>query len=184
MKVFGLGLFFELIKEPSWLANFRKRYDDPVGYHVSLKLPTYIDGVNLAKLKEVAKETANTSNPFTVDFDKYFFNKTSTGNLIMISARHNDNLVSLQKEVVKRTKSFGKTIKPYYEEFENNFNPHITIARKLDYNEFLEAKSGLKKPIYCQANIDKLRLHIMKKMNRVDELKDEAILYYELNSSS
>jgi 2'-5' RNA ligase len=102
----------------------------------------------------------------------------------MISARQNNNLVNLQKEVIKRTKRFGKTIKPYYKEFENHFNPHITIARKLDRSKFLEAKSKIKKPIYCQANIDKLRLHIMKKMKSVDELKDEAILYYELKSSS
>jgi len=162
------------------MANFRKKYDDPVQYHISLKLPTYIDDVNLAKLKKITNETAKTSNSFAVDFDKYFFNKTSTGNLIMISARHNNNLINLQKEIVKRTKGFGKTIKPYYEDFENNFKPHITIARKLDDEDFLEAKSKIEKQIHCRANIDKLRLHIMKRTNGVDKFQDESSLYYKL----
>lgn len=183
MKVFGLGLFFDLIDEPSWLRIFRKKYDDPIGYHISLKLPTYIKNNNLPKLEEISRNTAGTSKIFNVEFNKYFFNKTSTGNLIMISARENSELSNLQKEIVKKTKDFGKTIKPYYEEFENNFHPHITIARKLNDDKFSEAKSKLEKPISLHTRIDKLRLHMMNKVSDADELEDESVIFYEFNNS-
>ena len=90
----------------------------------------------------------------------------------------------LQEKVVTRLKKFGKTVKPYYQDFEDNFKPHITIARKLSDKKLLKAKKQLRKPILCQTKITELSLKIM---NQIDINTPHTLyepLHYELKTSS
>jgi 2'-5' RNA ligase len=162
MKVFWVSLVFDLQKKPSWLDSFREVYDEPFDYHITLKYATYIENKETERLREKTKRIADETIPLVVLFDNYFFDKTTTGNLIMIAAQPNEELYILQEKVVSRLTVFGKNIKPYYQGFEEDFKPHITIARKLTENRFLEAKEQIRKPILCQTRITDLSLTIVK----------------------
>ena len=183
MKVFWITLDFDLKKKPLWLDSFRKLYDEPYDYHITLKYTTLIENKETAKLKRETQVIADESNPLVVEFNDYFFNKTSTGNLIMIAARHNENLFVLQEKVVTRLKKFGETIKPYYQGFEDNFQPHITIARKLSDKKMLAAKDQLREPILCQTKITQLSLKIMDQTDLNAPNKLNETLHYKFRAS-
>ena len=97
MKVFYITLDFDLQKKPLWLDHFRELYDEPYDYHITLKYLTFIENKETAKLKRETQKIADESNPLVVVFNNYFFDKTSTGNLIMISAKHNENFFTSRK---------------------------------------------------------------------------------------
>ena len=169
MKMFFLALEFELEEKPNWLDGFRIKYDAAFNYHLTLKYATFIKEKDLPKLSSEVKSLAKTSNPLTLEFVQYFFNKTETGNLIMVLAKHNNDLIRLQKMVVGELGKFGEPWKPYYHDFENNFKPHISIARNLSDGVFETAKSELKEQIYCKAKISKLALRVVDGNPSVDD---------------
>jgi len=184
MKVFLLTLEFELKEKPKWLDGFRIKYDEPFNYHITLKYPTLIKKNDLPKLRSEVKRIAKANKHLKLEFDKYFFDNTKTGNLIMVSAKHNKDIFRLQKMVVNELRVFGETWKSYYNDFECNFNPHITIARKLSYGVFQIAKNELKEQIYCKANITKLALTVFDENHTVDDvINPKNTTYYNLSDS-
>jgi 2'-5' RNA ligase len=172
MKIFFLALEFELDEKPNWLDGFRIKYDEPFNYHLTLKYATFIKKNDLPKLKEAVKSLAKASKPMTLEFDQYFFNKTETGNLIMVVAKYNKDLFRLHKMVVSELGEFGETWKPYYKDFESNFKPHISIARNLSDGVFQIAKGELKEQIYCKAKISNLALRVVDENFSVDDFND------------
>jgi 2'-5' RNA ligase len=107
-----------------------------------------------------------------VEFDKFSFGKTENGNLIMVSAKHNEDLIKLQKTVLNKLRGFGTTIKPTYKEYETNFRPHIALARKLSDKIFIKAKKELEKQIYGKAIITKLALTVVSENYSVEDIVD------------
>ena len=86
--------------------------------------------------------------------------------------------------VVSELRVFGETLKPYYNDFENNFKPHITIARKLSNGVFQIAKNKLKEQIYCMAKITKLALMVVDENHTIDDfLNPKNTTYYDLGDS-
>jgi len=184
MKMFLLTLEFELEDKPKWLDGFRIKYDEPFNYHITLKYPTLIKKNDLPKIRSEVKCIAKANKPLKIEFDKYLFDKTKTGNLIMVSAKHNKDIFRLQKMVVSELRVFGETLKPYYNDFENNFKPHISIARKLSNGVFQIAKNELKEQIYCMAKITKLALTVVDENHTVDDfLNPKNTTYYDLGDS-
>jgi 2'-5' RNA ligase len=167
--MFTLALEFKLEEKPSWLDGFRMKYDGPFNYHLTLKYPTLIKQNDLPKLGSEVKSIAQASKPMTLAFDQYIFNKTETGNLIMVLAKHHKDLLRLQKMVVRKLRTYGETWKPYYNDFENNFKPHITIARNLSDDDFQKAKRALEEQIYCQAKITRLALRVVDGIPSIDD---------------
>ena len=181
MKIFFLALEFELEEKPNWLDGFRIKYDGPFNYHLTLKYATYIKKNDLPKLRKAVKSIAKASKPMTLEFDQYFFNKTETGNLIMVLAKHNKDLLRLQKMAVRELGEFGETWKPYYKDFEKNFKPHISIARNLSDGVFQTAKSELKEQIYCKAEISNLALRVVDENPSVDDFNNlQNLTCYDL----
>ncbi len=184
MKVFLLTLEFELEEKPKWLDRFRIKYDEPFNYHITLKLPTLIKKNDLPKLRSEVKHIAKANKPLTLEFDKYFFSKTKDRNYIMVSAKHNKDIFRLQKMVVSELRVFGETIKAHYDDFENNFTPHITIARRLSNGVFQIAKNELKEQIYCKAKITKFALTVVDENHTVDDvINPKNTTYYDLGDS-
>ena len=184
MKVFLLTLKFELEEKPKWLDGFRIKYDEPFNYHITLKYLTLIKKNDLPKIISEVNRIAKANKPLKLEFDKYFFDKTKTGNLIMVSAKHNKDIFRLQKMVVSELRVFGETVKSYYNDFENNFKPHISIARKLSNGVFQIAKDELKEQIYCKVEITKLALTVVDENPTVDDIiNPKNKTYYDLGDS-
>jgi 2'-5' RNA ligase len=76
----------------------------------------------------------------------------------MIEAKNNKELIKLQKEIKIKFSKYGKHISKEYEKFENNFKPHITIARYLNLKQLKIAKKEIQKDLFCEALIEKLVL--------------------------
>ena len=181
MKVFHLTLEFDLEEKPEWIDSFRQKYGEPYSYHITLKYPTLIKEVDLPKLTKEVQSLAEVTKVLVAEFDKYFFDKTKNGNLIMVSAKHNEDLIRLQKLVMDRLSAYGKTKKPHYKDFEINFKPHIALARKLSDKNFLEARNQLKKQIYCKATITKLALTTVNEgYSSEDVVSPKNSLYFYL----
>jgi 2'-5' RNA ligase len=181
VKVFDLRLDPVLEEKPSWFDEFRKKYDEPYDYHITLKYPTLVNDKDLLKLKNETRQIAKSFNIVVVEFENYLFGKTKNGNLIMIAAKDNKDLIRLQKAVVKSLSKFGKTTQTNYKEYEADFIPHIALARKLNDEAFLKAKKQIKKKTYCRATITKLVLTIVdKKYTRSDYLNPKNTYNYYL----
>ena len=178
MKMFFVALEFELDEKPNWLDGFRVKYDGHFNYHLTLKYTTLVKENDLPKLSSEVESIAQASKPMTLEFDQYFFNGTETGNLIMVLAKHNKDLIRLQKTVVRELRTFGETWKPYYDDFDNNFKPHITIARNLSDGEFRKAKRALKEQIYCKAEISRLALRVVDGNPTAEDFIDPQNLSY------
>ena len=163
MAIFFVSFDFELTKKPRWLDDFRKKYDYPYPFHITLKLNTYTRKENIEQIKEAVAKTAAKYKPLDITFNKIKFDKTKTGYAIMLNAKKNENLLSLQSEIKSGLSKFGRNLKAYHEVFENNFTPHITIARRLKKRGFEKAKAELGNDIVCKAYLEIIDLSIMKK---------------------
>ena len=74
------------------------------------------------------------------------------------------NFTSLLKE-------FSNYVKPKYKNYEENFVPHITIARGLSENDEMEALTYLTKDYACEAVVESAILSIVKE-NTPEESKN------------
>lgn len=165
MAIFYVSFDFELTKKPKWLDDFRKKYDYPYPFHITLKLNTYTKKKDLQKIQETVTKIASKYKPLDITFNKITIDKTKTGYVIMINAQKNQQLLSLQSEIKSKLTKFGRNLKKYHKDFEDNFVPHITIARRLNKNELEVAKAELGKNIECKARLDRVFLVIMKASN-------------------
>jgi 2'-5' RNA ligase/GNAT superfamily N-acetyltransferase len=159
MKTFKITAYFELISKPLWLDEFRRRYDNPTLCHITFKYPTYIDDTKLNELRAKLQIVASKFRPIEVVFDSYKYDKIASGNIVLVIAKKEKQLVRLQKEIVSMCRILSReNVEIIMNNYEENFEPHITIGRKLSDEKFEEAKKLLQIPVECKAVIDSLTL--------------------------
>ncbi|MFA6422354.1 MAG: 2'-5' RNA ligase family protein [Candidatus Buchananbacteria bacterium] len=170
-KLFQISADFNLKTKPAWLHDFRLKYDLPYDYHITLKTTTNFEYDNFEKLNIELKNISNSYQSFEIIFDKLFIAHALHGWCIMIKAQYNKKIIELQKEIVTKFSKYGSHITKKEEDFENDFNPHITIARHLSSKQLEKAKDELKNNLICEATIDSLILTTMEK-DIFEELSD------------
>jgi 2'-5' RNA ligase len=168
MMIFYVSADFDLDQKPNWLDDFRKKYDEPYEYHITLKNSAYTEEKNIDEIKMKLGEICKRYKPFSISFTQLFHDKTRRGETIMIKADGNQTLMALQKEVSISLKQFGPHIKDYYKTFEENFNPHVTIGRHLNDEQFIKAMSEIQTPINCTAQISKIVLTTSRAQNLIE----------------
>lgn len=161
MHAYYIAAEFELREKPEWLDDFRKRYDDPFPYHVTLRGPAYFEKADLGKIQNVLVEIVGRTALFEVIFDTYNFSRTDNGHCVMVDARSNPLLHNLQRAIQTALRGAGEYVKPASVEYDANFHPHITIGRHLDDEQFKKAKAELKSSIVCCADVTDIALDIM-----------------------
>lgn len=159
---FEISADFDLKVKPAWLKGFRQKYDLPYNYHNTFKTTTNFKSKDLPNLKTELKNLANNHQSFLVIFNKLSIKLASSGWCIMIQAKPNKKLATLQKEISAKFSKYGKHITKERESFEKNFHPHITIARHLTPEKLKKAKNELKKNLLCEASVDSLTLYQLK----------------------
>jgi len=171
MKYFHISAEFKLNQEPLWLRNFRKKFDVPYTYHVTLKNPTEIKDRDVARLKKELESIISSSNirseKIELLFNNLKFNCTSSGECIMVMSEQDKSLAELQAAIRKGLSKYGMHIKPEYDSFEKNFDPHLTIGRHLSEQRFQLAKQLLDKKIELKGALERIALTI------VDEPTDD-----------
>ena len=180
-NLFQISADFDLKSKPEWLDSFRLKYDLPYDYHITFKTTTTFKNEDFENLKTELKDTLINYKPFTVIFDELFIAPALSGWCVMIKAKQNKTLLELQKEISERFSKFGTHLSRQKEDFEKNFDPHITIARHLIDEQLEKAKSELKEGLICEALIESVTLTTAKEDKFEGWNKPENRIFYKLN---
>lgn len=154
MKIFYISAKVELTKKPEWLDGFREKYDKPYKYHVTLKQPCNIEDNEVEEAKVKFQELLRAKNPppIILKFEELISDKSPSGNCIMINS-HDSDLNNFHAEIFEALSEYRDYLKPMYEQFEENFQPHITIARELDENVLDQALQEIPDDYFCEGVI-------------------------------
>ena len=163
MKYIYISFEFKLENAPEWLNDFRRKYDDPLPFHITLKTISTTPVANLHKIDRFLSTLVSKCRPFDINFNKlYTGSPTSNGFCIMVKAEPNTALNDLQSEISGFLSRYCEFAKPEYKTFEKNFTPHITIGRHLKQEEYDEALKIFKdKDVELRAILDTLVLKIV-----------------------
>lgn len=169
MKQFLVTAELDLSQKPDWLDNFRKKYDEPYVFHITLKPGTLVQESDIPKLKKTIQGIIKNYNPLEIEFNNIVFsNNSPTGICIMIPAEENTELKKLQKNLLLSLSAFGELEKIHHKPFDENFWPHLTIGRRLSKNLADNAKKEIGQDSKCKARIFKIVLTIVENMNVED----------------
>ena len=182
MKIFAIYSNIYLTNKPDWLDEFRKKYDKPYEFHITLKQPCYVEEDKIPELKEIVLNFINSSTisskTIEIIFNEVVFDKDEEGTTIMIKA-NNESLTQIQKNLCASLLDYTDYVKPKYKNYEENFVPHITIARNLSEAQEGEAIKYLQNGFLWGGEINSFVLSVVSE-NTPEEAKNPANqnLYY------
>ena len=182
MKIFQISSNFILKKKPEWLDGFRKKFDEPYPYHITLRISTYLKKEDINSLKDDIREVIEGHEPMKVVFDRVEYGRSEKGERIMIMAQANEALTRLHDEISGKVSKYGKHIKKEYREFEDNYEPHVTIARHMSKSKLKEAKKELK-DIKCEAMVKRIMLAVVDKDDFFEWTSIGNRSYFELKKN-
>lgn len=181
-KIFSITIEMDLVVKPDWLEDFRKKYDHPYNYHISLKTKTYFDDKDLAEIKNKIESVVNETPVIKINFDRIYSNLSTKGWCIMIEAEGNEQLKNFQKYISEEFAKYGEHVDVNSAKYEKEFHPHITIARKLDEETLEKAKQELGEDTHCEGVIKDLVLAVVDEdlSNNWSDEKNRTV--YKLNN--
>lgn len=165
MNIFAVYARVELEEKPSWLDDFRAKYNLPFHEdHVTLKQACFIEEDQVADMEEklaaFLKGHSVPGHSFTLTFDR--LNLDEKDGCIMINMPPTPALSHLQKGIMSALASYRNYCLKESEEWETNFAPHLTIARDLTVERFREAVASLGEDVCCVGKARELVLAILK----------------------
>ncbi len=174
MKIFALYTKFDLTSGPPWLDEFRKKYDEPWDLHITLKQPCFIPDGEVGKLRSRVKsffsELEIPDHVIPVRFEEVFVHHSEDGVTVMVRAERSESLLTLQRNVVGALADYMQYVDPDSRAYEENFDPHITIGRRLSPEQHREASTYLANGCVCEGTIKKVVLSVVK-----DETLEEGL---------
>lgn len=190
-KIFAIYGRVNFVKKPTWLDGFCKRYNQPYDYHITLTQCRFISDTDVSKLKEkvdkfFAPPAGGLSIPnhkIEVDFSIPIIDDEGVEKdeaCIMINAKNNNQLIQLQKNLVKLMVDYPNYYKSELEEYERNFQPHITVAMDLNKIRFDQAKKDFKEDFKCIGTIDEVILSIVKEITPDESKNKDNLRVYRL----
>lgn len=190
-KIFAIYARVRLIEKPNWLDDFCKKYGQPYDYHITLTQCRFISDADIPKLKEkvdrfFAPPAGGLSIPnhkIEVDFSIPEIDDEGVEKgegCIMINAVKNDELINLQKNLVELMVDHKDFYKPKYQEYERNFEPHITVAMDLDKEQFDSAIKDFRDDFRCVGVVDEIVLSIVNKISPEESNNPNNLTIYKL----
>jgi len=170
MKIFAVYAKVELTKKPNWLDDFRSKYDEPYEYHVTLKQPCVIEEDLIpeikAKLNTFFSNLKTPNHKMVLTFNSLNVPMVSPDDIcIMINATKVDEIKELQKNILSTLSEYNSYLDIKYKAYEENFQPHITIGRKLDQQSYAMASKELKDDYICEGVITQIILGVVQNDN-------------------
>lgn len=167
MKIFAIYGQIELVNPPQWVADFRARFDKPYPLHLTFKQPCWIPEDEIDALKETVARTVEklglSADTIHVRFNELMLNPPESidDGYIMLRADEKPSLHDLQKTFVRAVDQYRKYTKPELAGYEANFEPHITIGRKLSPASYAEALAAIPAEPAIEAVIQSIVLAIV-----------------------
>jgi len=98
----------------------------------------------------------------------------------MINAKENNIINELQSGILSCLKPYKDYVNKGTEEYEKNFNPHITIAQNLDSTQYESVRAELGQDYLCKGVINEIYLIIADKPGADEGAKPENQTVYRL----
>lgn len=182
MIVFAITTNVEFLRKPDWLDAFFLKYNNnKFSYHITLKQPCIIEEDQISEIKDkLASYISENAHSFNIDFDKYFTNSTEadlskSDGVIMIQAKENPYIIQLQKDFLRSLTDYKNYLSPETQEYEENFNPHLTLAYDLNEQTFEAAKKELQDDCSCQCKVTKIILSIVRDYNTEQQARENFV---------
>ncbi len=171
-KIYAVYCIVKLTKQPNWLDDFRKKYDEAYDFHITLKQAAYIEESHFSEIKEmldgILNEFVKTKRKITLTFDKLLLDegeKKEESGYIYLFSENNDLIDDLQTKIRNELIDYSDYLNPKSIDYEYDFKPHITIARGLVGDRFNEAVAELKKDYKCEGEITEVILSCVKEIS-------------------
>ena len=174
MKIFAVYSRLNFIKKPEWLDGFRNKYNYPYTYHVTLKQPTYIQEDDVVNVKDILSDVFSAlelpKHKIDIVFDKVIIDTP-----IMIATTKIGEIGILQNKIARALRSYNNFVKPESKNWEEDFNPHITLTDDLDAEKLEQAKLDIKEDVRCEAVIEEIVLTVAQDMTSAEGSKDKTV---------
>lgn len=168
MKVFAIYTDVNLIKKPQWLDVFREKYDKPYNFHITLKQPCFIDEEKITDLKLKVNtffEEINVPNhQIELVFDKLITSMDVDGATLMLKVSNVELLTQIQKSLCSSLKEYSNYVKQKYQGYEENFEPHITIARNIPNLQQDKVMGHFKGDYVCEGIVSNIILAVVNEI--------------------
>lgn len=161
-RIFAVYAKVDLKDKPDWLVRFREKYDQPYEFHITLKQPCYIKEDEIPQLEAKLSNFFNSrkSKEIPLDFKECYVNK----GCVMLKS-NSARIIELQKSLVKHLSVYNKYQKPEKEEYEKNFQAHITIGRHLTPQVLRKAEVELPKEINISGRVGMVFLALVDEVS-------------------
>jgi len=180
MKIFALYSTVELFTKPSWFDSFRKKYYGSYDLHVTFKQSCFIKQNEIIKVKQKLEDYFSKTNRKSHEI-KMIFNKLIVyDDVIMINSEYDPKITSLQKDLVNLLDEYTDFIEPELEEYQNNFQPHITIAMDLNNQQLIEAQNEIVGDIFCEGVIKDVTLSVVNEITPKETNNPDNKTLYKL----
>lgn len=178
MRIFAVTADVELSRKPEWFDGFRAQYDEPYPLHVTLKQPSLVEDGDVETLKKgVADFFAGWEKleaPIGITFDRMSVSVRSREDIcVMIDATDTGPLGTMQAGIVARLGTRYPYRKEEYRQYEQNFHPHVTIARDLTEQEYGGAAKVWTPDFDCEGLVKSCTLVIVPELNAEEANKAE-----------
>jgi len=186
-KIYAVYCIVKLTKQPEWLDDFRKKYDEAYDFHITLKQSAYIEEGQLSEIKKkldgILNDFAKNKHKITLTFDELLIDENDDSDksgYIYLFSKNNSPVDNLQLKIRAGLKDFSDYCHPKSLEYEYDFKPHITIARGLVGNRFKEAVADLKNDYTCEGEITEVVLSCVKEISVEEAHNHNNLTIYKL----
>lgn len=181
MKIVSVYAHIKLLQKPGWLENFRKKYNNPFDYHVTLKQMFFVNESELAdihhRLRDLFRTRPVPGHSITLTFDTLRADKDDGSILIMAQA--NDEILRLQKMVISKLSDYTRYYSAELKQYENHFEPHLTIAFDLG-DRFDSALSDIHHDIECVGEVKKILLSCVNEISLKETTNPKNLTVFRL----
>lgn len=181
-KIYAVYCIVKLTKQPDWLNDFRKKYDEAYDFHITLKQAAYIDDSQIDDIRKILDRiVANflkEKNDIEMVFDNLLLDEAE--GYIYLFANSNKMLDNLQRKIRYSLKRYSEYSNPKSIKYEYDFEPHITIARDLSKERFAEAKVAMGQDYMCEGRVAEIVLSCVKEINVEEANSPENLTNYKI----
>jgi 2'-5' RNA ligase len=180
----------DTLDQLEWLSAFRAKYDQSYDLHITLKQMANIEESDLPKIKErlenILERTTLSQKQLQLVFDQVQLDEhdvdSGFGWIYVFASKRNKILDGLQKQVREELAGYNDYRFNSSQEYEFNFQPHITIARELDSDEFAHALKELPSEVILSGRVTGIVLSCVKEAIIEEARNPSNLTIYRLDA--
>ncbi len=172
-------------KNSKWITEFRTKYDQPDFLHVTLISGRYVEEGKVNELKSAVAEALSRVKIEEGD-RKIIFNElaadsgTKSDDIFMINSAENKFVTNIQEELKIALCKYNNYLNPITKNYEDNFTPHITVARDFNVQKKEEMMKYFPADFVCEGEIESLAMPILNNATIEERMDLKNIVIFKL----